>query len=167
MKWVDGMEYPQTLDWEGIGWDHGFVPAIIIAPHRLFRVGDVVIPHLLNGGGERQPVMGVSSKGLRVTYLYVQYARYTNGGDTGPYDREHKRPRWQWNERAERRRDLKSVQVDGKHMRFLEVPGHLQDRLVDDPAVRGYVLEAVRALHAARRVSADSPSPSHAKEPTT
>lgn len=158
-------QWDRTIALAAFGWRQARTMAnlrlaIIVAPHRLFRVGDVVVITFMNGGGERQPVEGFSSKGFAVkgrrkSGRYIQYGRYTNSMDFGSFQQEDKIPAWQFRARE----DKESKFVPAGHMRFLEVPGHLQDRLVDDPAVRGYVLEAVRALHAARRVSADSPTP--------
>ena len=45
---------------------------IIVRPHRLFGVGDVLRITRINGMAERYVVLGVSSKGVRTAHKYVK-----------------------------------------------------------------------------------------------
>jgi len=45
---------------------------IIVRPHRMFAVGDVVRVRMINGMAERYVVLGVSSKGVRTAHKYVK-----------------------------------------------------------------------------------------------
>jgi hypothetical protein len=56
-----------------VGADGGsLLVGVIVRPHRLFGVGDVLRIASYNGMTERYAVLGVSSKGVRVAHLYVK-----------------------------------------------------------------------------------------------
>lgn len=46
---------------------------IVVRPHKLFRIGDVVGVVFSNGGGSRWPVYAVSSKGFRILGHYLGF----------------------------------------------------------------------------------------------
>ena len=63
----------QRHDCLHVGADDGTaLVGVIVRPHRLFGVGDVLRVVAINGMNERYAVRGVSSKGVRVGYLYVK-----------------------------------------------------------------------------------------------
>lgn len=72
----------QRRDQLHVGADGGAtLVGVIVRPHRLFGVGDVLRISSFNGMTERYAVLGVSSKGVRVAYLYVKlhFAGVHNG----------------------------------------------------------------------------------------
>jgi len=62
--------------------EHGSEAAfvgVIMRPHRLFAAGDVVFSHWANGGGERAPFLGKSTKlGRFIGPMFLQFARHRN-----------------------------------------------------------------------------------------
>lgn len=113
----------------GDGWMLGEVAA----PCRLFIPGDHVCVMISNGGGERQPVCGVSGKGYPVRRLYMKHASWKirDEGVDARYDRSP--------------------------LRIVECPRGLAGLRPDDAAVRRFVVDRTRASDAARRVGASSP----------
>lgn len=57
--------------------DGAWFVARFVRSTRLFLKGDLVVGLWCNGGGERQPVWGVSGRGHIIRNYYVQYARFS------------------------------------------------------------------------------------------
>ena len=141
---------------------------VIVRPHRLFLVGDAVIYDRNNGNAERYPVWGYSSKGYAVEHLYLRFqawrrfscplraSRRYNAVERRtpvapqPYDREREKA-WLAAHPTQR--------FQAGPLELLEEPDDLLDLRVDDPAVRRYVVETLRAGGAAGRVGSGSPLP--------
>jgi hypothetical protein len=122
-------------------------------PTRLFLAGDLVLGTWMNGGGERQPVWGRSSRGFDVVHYYVQYARY-QGWPKNTWERDNKIPKWQ-NEALYKRPCVQCMNF--APVEVLALPGALADiKSPADPVVRAYVLDTLCAGDAASPVSADS-----------
>ena len=124
----------------------------IVQPHRLFVPGDVVIIQCWNGGGERQHVVAVSSKGYAVDGIYLKYRTcYRRGVQLhGEAAARVKRLNEDLGGHPDKQvSHSKFIEVDRGPLRFVEHPGDLAGCRPDDPAVRRYVVEALRAGHAA------------------
>lgn len=102
--------------------------AVVVRAHRLALAGDVLVPGIPNGGAERWPVMGVTSKGYTVGDgqdgwgFYMRFARW-RGGCWG----------------------IPQEQVPCGPVRMVQLPGELASRSPADPEVRDYVLGTLRA----------------------
>lgn len=100
----------RTPDRFATSWELG----LIVRKHKLFNIGDYIITDWWNGGGQRQPVYAVSSKGFKIVHYYVDYARYRKTG--------------------------RQVLGNSK-MKIIEPPADLVGRLPDDPDVRRHVVD--------------------------
>lgn len=144
--------------------------AIVVRPHRLFAVGDVVLDDYGNGQAERWAFSGYSTKvRAAVRRHYLRFARWDNPYSRGGagrlgYFTAQRTPQWQWLERGEAidARPPKQFYdaVDVKMvLNTSELPDDMRSKSACDPTVRAYVLDRLRAVDVAPRVSTDSPGP--------
>ena len=91
---------------------------------RLYLRGDVVVGSF-HANDVRQPVWGVSSRGYRLHYYWVDLFR----------------TRWQ----PTAGRATPVYETNRSHMRWVELPGELVGRHPVDPDVRSFVIETLRA----------------------
>lgn len=120
---------------------------VIVRNTRLFMVGDIVLVFFNNGNGERWPVFGLSSKGYRVSYKYVQGFRYSRHDECTPTCVVRCPPTQRYTNRTA--------------LRFVEVPDEVwsQRGSKSDPAVvRQWLSDALRAGYAASGVGSGSPA---------
>jgi hypothetical protein len=127
--------------------------ARIVIPHRLFVPGDLVLVELINGGGERQQVYCVSTKGFSIRGMYLGYGtsrvRWRQVAPRGA------KPSWKKVEAMARRvarpgerliatagnRAMFAAYFDSGPLRFVELPESLVGQLPDSPDVRRFVVE--------------------------
>lgn len=108
----------------------------ITRPHRLFVAGDVVIVWRGNGGGCRQPIYAVSSKGFQVRRKYLKYATF----------RRSKKTVWSnFQKRPVGAKTGEFQKFETGSLRIVEYPADLANQKPDEPDVRRYVVEILRA----------------------
>lgn len=133
----------------------GVLTAVVVRPHRLFRVGDIVGVRLSNGQASRYPVYGVSSKGRKVLEHYLGFRHDVEGRN--------------WNRRPwveERLFKAKRVKID--HGIFVpetcKMPDqssslqHIKDVVLawtTDPTSQRFLVERLRASVVDQAVSAN------------
>ena len=123
----------------------------IVRPHRLFLQDDVVIVLPCNGGGERQPVVAVSSKGYVVDGLYLRYAAHEVLSTPlyGEACREFCQLREQGWEHEKAVEQTGHEQKQFGPMRWVEHPVDLVGLRPGQPGARRYVVGTLRAGDAA------------------
>ena len=142
---------------------------VIVQPCRLFCVGDVVFVSLSNGGGERQPVYGFSSKGYAVSRFYLRHRTHWMGRRPyyyQPNTPSGRQPEGGWQRPPASTRGWRAQyfgpggDAPRGPLRICsdELPGDLAGRRLDDPIVRRYAVETLRAGVVACRVGAGSPA---------